>query len=46
MRPLFETILAHVPPPVGNPDEPLQFQIAALDYSSYVGRLGIGRIRR
>ncbi len=46
MRPLFETILAHVPAPVGNPDEPLQFQIAALDYSSYVGRLGIGRIRR
>jgi GTP-binding protein len=46
MRPLFETILAHVPPPVGNPDEPLQFQVAALDYSSYVGRLGIGRIRR
>jgi GTP-binding protein len=46
MRPLFETILARVPPPVGNPDEPLQFQVAALDYSSYVGRLGIGRIRR
>jgi len=46
MRPLFETILEHVPAPVGNPDEPLQFQVAALDYSSYVGRLGIGRIRR
>jgi GTP-binding protein len=46
MRPLFETILAHVPAPVGDPDKPLQFQIAALDYSSYVGRLGIGRIRR
>ena len=46
MRPLFETILAHVPAPVGDPDGPLQFQVAALDYSSYVGRLGIGRIRR
>jgi GTP-binding protein len=46
MRPLFETILAYVPAPVGDADEPLQFQVAALDYSSYVGRLGIGRIRR
>ena len=46
MQPLFETILAHVPAPVGDPDGPLQFQVSALDYSSYVGRLGIGRIRR
>ena len=46
MRPLFETILRHVPAPVGNADEPLQFQVSALDYSSYLGRLGIGRIRR
>src|SRR5436309_2730975 len=46
MRPLFETILARVPAPVGDPDAPLQLQISALDYSSYVGRLGIGRIRR
>ena len=46
MRPLFETILAQVPAPVGDADGPLQFQVAALDYSSYVGRLGIGRIRR
>ncbi|HET7097514.1 MAG TPA: translational GTPase TypA [Casimicrobiaceae bacterium] len=46
MRPLFETILARVPAPVGDADAPLQFQVAALDYSSYVGRLGIGRIRR
>ena len=46
MRPLFETILAQVPAPVGDADAPLQFQVAALDYSSYVGRLGIGRIRR
>src|SRR5438552_5678239 len=46
MRPLFETILARVPAPAGDPDAPLQLQISALDYSSYVGRLGIGRIRR
>ena len=46
MRTLFETILARVPAPVGDPDAPLQFQVSALDYSSYLGRLGIGRIRR
>jgi GTP-binding protein len=46
MQPLFETILAHVPAPVGDIDGPLQFQVSALDYSSYLGRLGIGRIRR
>ncbi len=46
MQPLFETILKHVPAPVGDPEGPLQFQVSALDYSSYVGRLGIGRIRR
>ena len=46
MKPLFDTILAHVPAPGGDASAPLQFQISALDYSSYVGRLGIGRIRR
>jgi len=46
MRPLFDTILNHVHAPVGNPDEPLQLQISALDYSSFVGRIGIGRISR
>ncbi len=46
MKALFETILSRVPKPVGDPDGPLQFQVSALDYSSYVGRLGIGRIRR
>ncbi|SDW16323.1 translational GTPase TypA [Nitrosomonas communis] len=46
MRPLFETILKHVPEPTGNPDEPLQLQINALDYSSFVGRIGVGRITR
>jgi len=46
MKPLFETIIAYVPAPAGDVDAPLQFQVSALDYSSYVGRLGIGRIRR
>ena len=46
MRPLFDMILKHVPAPVGDPDQPLQLQISALDYSSFVGRLGIGRINR
>ncbi len=44
MDPLFETILKHVPPPPGSADAPLQLQISALDYSSFVGRIGIGRI--
>ncbi|HNR23385.1 MAG TPA: GTP-binding protein, partial [Steroidobacteraceae bacterium] len=46
MRPLFDTILAHVPAPAGDPSGPLQLQISALDYSSFVGRIGIGRVRR
>jgi GTP-binding protein len=46
MQPLFETIVAYVPPPAGDAEGPLQFQVSALDYSSYLGRLGIGRIRR
>jgi len=46
MRPLFETILAQVPAPTADVSAPLQFQVSALDYSSYLGRLGIGRIRR
>ena len=46
MRPLFETIIARVPPPPGDPEGPLQLQISNIDYSSYVGRIGIGRIAR
>ena len=45
MKPLFETILSRVESPDGDPDKPLQFQISALDYSTYTGRMGIGRIR-
>ncbi len=44
MTPLFDTILSHVPTPPGAADAPLQLQIAALDYSTYTGRLGVGRI--
>jgi GTP-binding protein len=46
MAPLLELIVAKVPPPVADPDGPFQMQICALDYSSYVGVIGIGRIRR
>src|ERR1700760_1309462 len=45
MTALFEAILAHVPPPAAQADLPLQLQISTLDYNSYVGRIGIGRIR-
>jgi GTP-binding protein len=44
MAVLFETVLEHVPPPSGDADAPLQLQLAALDYSTYTGRLGIGRV--
>ncbi|MCU0927815.1 MAG: translational GTPase TypA [Burkholderiaceae bacterium] len=44
LAPLFEAIVNHVPPHQGDPDAPLQLQICSLDYSSYVGRIGVGRI--
>ncbi|MES2118890.1 MAG: GTP-binding protein, partial [Pseudomonadota bacterium] len=46
MKPLFDAILKHVPVRDDNPDGPLQMQITSLDYSSYVGKIGIGRINR
>jgi GTP-binding protein len=46
MRPLFQTIIDRVPAPQGDPDGALQLQISNIDYSSYVGRIGIGRIAR
>ncbi len=46
MRPLFEAILKHVPVRNDDPNGPLQLQICSLDYSSYVGKIGIGRISR
>jgi GTP-binding protein len=46
MRPLFDAVLEHVPAPAGDPEAPLQLQIAAVDYSNFLGRIAIGRIRR
>ena len=45
MRALFETVIQHVPAPAGDPNAPLQLQISALDYNSFVGRIGVGRIK-
>lgn len=42
---LFEAVLEHVPSPSGDPEAPLQLQISTLDYSTYTGRLGVGRIQ-
>ena len=44
MSALFETVLKHVPPQSGDPAAPLQLQISALDFSTFVGRIGVGRI--
>ena len=44
LRPLFEAIVSHVPPPAGNAEAPLQLLVANLDSSDYVGRIAIGRI--
>lgn len=46
MKVLFDTIIEHIPAPVDNREEPLQFQVALLDYNDYVGRIGIGRVFR
>ncbi|WP_298597189.1 translational GTPase TypA [Zoogloea sp.] len=46
MRPLFEAILKHVPAPEVDTDGPLQMQVCSLDYSTYMGQIGIGRIKR
>ncbi len=44
LRPLFDAVVAHVPPPRGSADAPLQILVANLDASDYVGRIAIGRI--
>ncbi len=46
MQVLFDTILEKIPAPVDNREEPLQMQVALLDYNEYVGRIGIGRVFR
>ncbi|MFP4163823.1 MAG: translational GTPase TypA [Chitinispirillaceae bacterium] len=42
--PLYEKIIKHIPPPTGDPDAPLQMLVSSIDYSPYLGRLGIGKI--
>ncbi|WP_099974671.1 translational GTPase TypA [Lactobacillus terrae] len=46
MKPVFDTIIDTIPAPIDNSDEPLQFQVAMLDYNDFLGRIGIGRIFR
>jgi len=46
MRPLFDAVLEYVPVRDDDPDGPLQFQISSIDYNSYVGKIGVGRINR
>jgi GTP-binding protein len=46
LAPLFNAILEHVPAHAGSPADPLQLQICSLDYSTYVGRIGIGRVNQ
>jgi GTP-binding protein len=44
LSPLFDTVLQHVPAHAGDPAAPLQLQISSMDYSTYLGRIGVGRI--
>jgi GTP-binding protein len=46
MEVLYDSIIKHIPAPIENREEPLQFQVALLDYNDYVGRIGIGRVFR
>ncbi len=46
LRPLFDAILKYIPAPEGDPDGPAQVLISTIDYSEYVGRIGVGRITR
>ena len=46
MQPLFEAMIESVPAPAGNPDEPFQMLVAALDYDNYLGQIAIGRVFR
>lgn len=46
LTPLFETIISHIDPPEGEPEDPLQVLVSAIDYSDYVGRMAVGRIER
>lgn len=46
LRPLFDTIIEHIPPPEADIDQPLQLLVSSIDYNEYLGRIAIGRIER
>ena len=46
LKPLFDTILDHIPAPEGDDEGPLQMLVSSIDYNGYVGRIGIGRVER
>mgnify|MGYP001943920356 FL=1 len=46
MNAVFDTILDHIPAPIDNADDALQFQVTMLDYNDYLGRIGVGRVFR
>jgi len=46
LAPLFQAVLDHVPPPAGDPDGPFQMLVSTLDFSTFLGRIAIGRIER
>ncbi len=46
LKPLFDTILEHIPAPEGDDEGPLQMLVSSIDYNEYVGRIGIGRVER
>ena len=46
LRPLFDTILEHIPAPQGDDEGSLQLLVSTIDYNDYVGRIGVGRIER
>lgn len=46
LKPLFDTILEHIPAPEGEPDAPFQMLVSSIDYNEYVGRIAVGRIER
>ncbi len=46
LKPLFDTILDHIPAPEGDEEGPLQMLVSSIDYNGYVGRIGIGRVER
>ncbi len=44
MKPLFDTIIKHIPAPIGDAEAPLQLLVSSIDYSEYIGRIGIGKV--